>query len=326
MEGLEEMRSRWYSAWYNTVLNQEGFSDRFAEWRKQWEEGGIEDTFFFTDTKARKTAKTLAEIAKDLNLDLYDSYKNLNPELLKQIQSLYGELNVGAEEWLKNAITYSEEYAAAMKDLDDMMESLFGNVASDAADKIVDSWITAGNAALDYVDILDDVARAYSKMLVQSMIMETFLDPITEDLKTAFRQGRYEDAMGMIAEAMNGIYESAPMFEDILSAFDPYFNRGDSANSVGAGIKSITEETASLLASYINAMRADLSFMRTLQEKGWGTVDIIGQAIPTLSDYLAQIAATNFDIAQSNQGILSELQSVIGAEGSSGSIVRVQMA
>ena len=73
-------------------------------------------------------------------------------------------------------------------------------------------------------------------------------------------------------------------------------------------------------------MRADLSYMRGLQERGWGSVELIGQAIPTLNDYMAQIAATNFDIAQSNQSILSELQSVIGAEGTSGSIVRVQMA
>ena len=326
MEGLEEIRSRWYSAWYNTVLNQEGFSERFADWRKQWEEGGIEDTFFFTDTKARKTARSLAEIAKDLNLDLYDSYKNLNPELLKQIQSLYGELNAGAEEWLKNAITYSEEYAAAMKGLEDMMESLFGNIASDAADKIVDSWIAAGDAALDYVDILDDVARAYSKMLVQSMIMETFLDPITADLKKAFYENRYEDAMAMIATAMDGISNSAPMFEQILSAFDPYFNRGDSANSLGGGIKSITEETASLLASYINAMRADLSVVRGLQERGWTDVSILASSVPTLNDYLQQIAATNFDIAQSNQSILSELRSVIGAPGTSGSVMRVEMA
>ena len=117
------------------------------------------------------------------------------------------------------------------------------------------------------------------------------------------------------------------MFEDILRAFNPYFSSAEeTADSLGSGIKSITEETASLLASYINAMRADLSFMRGLQERGWGSVELIGQAIPTLNDYMNQVAANTFDTAQNTQQILSELQSVIGAEGTSGSIVRVQMA
>ena len=73
-------------------------------------------------------------------------------------------------------------------------------------------------------------------------------------------------------------------------------------------------------------MRADLSFMRTLQEQGWSNVAIIGAFIPTLNDYLQQIAANTFDAAQHTASILSELQAVIGAEGSTGMIVRVQMA
>lgn len=216
----------------------------------------------------------------------------------------------------------------AQKEIDSVMESLFGDIASSAADKIIDSWIEAGEAALDYADILDDVAKSYAKMLIQSMIMENFLDPITKDLKSAFMENRYEDAMEMISGAMDNIANSAPMFEQILSAFDPYFNYGgsDSSNSVGSGIKSITEDTASLLASYINAIRADVSVIRGLQEKGFASVDVIGQAIPTLNDYLNQVAANTFDTAQNTQRILGELQSVIGAEGSSGSIVRVQVA
>ena len=39
---------------------------------------------------------------------------------------------------------------------------------------------------------------------------------------------------------------------------------GDSSGSVTSGIKSITEQTADLLASYINSMRADLSVNRAM--------------------------------------------------------------
>ena len=193
----------------------------------------------------------------------------------------------------------------------------------------MDSWIEAGNAALDYADILDDVAKSYAKMLVQSVIMESFLDPITDDLKESFKSGDYENAMAILAGAMDGVAGSAPIFEEILRAFDPYFKHAESTgggSGLSSGIKGITEETAGLLASYINAIRADVSYIRMMQERGWEHINAFGASLPTLNDHIAQIAATNFDIAQSNQSILSELRSVIGPAGTSGMVVRVENA
>lgn len=275
------------------------------------------------------TTRTLEELAKEFNLAMTDENGFLNPKLLQAILDNYGELNQGAVDWLTDSIRLAEEYTEALKQVDESTKAVFGNIASQAADNIVDGWIEAGNAALDYVDILDDVAKSYAKMLVQSVIMETFLDPITEDLKESFKSGDYEKAMAIIAGAMDGVAGSAPIFEEILRAFDPYFKRSESTSGSGglsSGIKSITEETAGLLASYINAIRADVSYIRMMQERGWEHINAFGAALPTLNDHIAQIAATNFDIAQSNQSILAELRSVIGPVGTSGMVVRVENA
>ena len=248
---------------------------------------------------------------------------NGNLDIFKLKEAVESGLLSFTDEEVNNAI---KQYAEALKEVDGLVESVFGDIAASAADTIVDSWVEAGNAALDYADILDDVARAYSKMLIQSVIMETALDPITDDLKAAFMQGRYGDAMEMVAGAMQAIQDATPMYEQILNTFDPYFNRTGSSGSGGlsSGIKSITEDTANLLASYINAIRADVSYIRMMQEKGWSHIEAFGMSLPTLSDHIAQIAATNFDIAQSSQSILSELRSVIGAPGTSGMVVRVE--
>lgn len=276
---------------------------------------------------AGDTTRTLEELANEFNLAMRDENGFLNPKLLQAILDNYGELNQGAVEWLTDSIRLAGEYSDALKQVEESTKAMFGNIASQAADEIVEGWIAAGGAALDYADILDDVAKAYSKMLIQSVIMETVLDPITEDLKKAFMDNRYEDAMAMVANAMQTIEASAPVYEQILRAFDPYFNRSETTGSgggLGSGIKSITEDTANLLASYINAIRADVSFIRVLQERGWEHINAFGASLPTLNDHIAQIAATNFDIAQSNQSILSELRSVIGPVGTSGMVVRVE--
>ena len=262
--------------------------------------------------------------ADGLGAYLLGQYTDANGNM--DMERLKADIEAGVIGGIDDIADAIDKYKQAVSEVDGIIESVFGDIASSAADKIVDSWVEAGNAALDYADILDDVARAYSKMLIQSTIMETFLDPITEDLKRAFMENRYADAMAMVSNAMQSIEASAPVYEQILRAFDPYFNRSETTSGGGlsSGIKGITEDTANLLASYLNAIRADVSYIRVMQERGWEHINAFGIALPTLNDYIAQIAATNFDLAQSNQRILAELQSVIAAPGTSGMVVRVE--
>lgn len=268
----------------------------------------------------------LTEVMQKYGLNMYDKYGNFDPASVRKVIEMFGDESGVLERLAKDA----DAYAAAMKSVEDVMNDLFGDVASSAADKIVDSWVNAGNAALDYADILDDVARSYAKMLVESAILDKVLNQEEADrVADMFINGRVDDAMAAIATDMEKIASMEPLFDQILTAFDPYFLRDDASSgsgSLGSGIKGITEDTANLLASYINAIRADVSFMRSLQEGGWAAVTEFGRSLPTLNDHIAQIAATNFDIARSNQSILSELQSVIGAPGTSGMVVRVEGA
>lgn len=282
------------------------------------------------DYMVTDSVSKLSKLVEGLGLELYDRYGNLNADSLQAILDTYEDIGKREREWIEDAIQDSKDYAEVMADVEDILSSIFGDIASDAADAIIDQWKEAGNAALDYADILDDVATRYAKMLIQSAILDKVLNKERADeIANMFVNGRTDEAMAGIANDMQRISEMEPLFAQILSMFDPYFNDGDSldGNSLGAGIKSITEETASLLASYINAMRADLSYMRGLQERGWANIEqLTGVVTPSLAEYIQQIAANTYNTAADTNRILTELQSVIGAEGSSGSIVRVQLA
>jgi len=269
---------------------------------------------------------SLEKISAETGMRILDDYGNFNVELLKWIQDAGWDLTEAEKEWLDTAITVSSQYADAMKVIEDTSKSLLDNTVSDLADRIVDSWFEAGHAALDYADILEEVAKGYAKLIVQDMLMNAAFD---EDRKKAFidalKRGDTQKAMAVVAQAMESAKEMLPAVESALQVFEPYRNlSGDSSDPLGNGIKGITEDTANLLASYLNAIRADVSYMRVMQEKGLSVVESFGASLPTLNERLAQIEATNFDIAQSNQAILSELRSVIGAPGTSGMIVRVE--
>lgn len=228
-------------------------------------------------------------------------------------------------ELAKDLTAAMESYKNALEEIDSITESLFGDLAASAADKMVDQWWEAGRAALDYADILEDVAKSYAKLVVKDVLLGSVFDDQQEGLKDAFKSGDAEKAMAIVSQAMQSAQEMLPVVESALSAFEPYRSMsGDESGSVGSGIKSITEETANLLASYINAIRADVSYTRVMQEKGWGDIALIGASFPTLNDYMNQVAANTYDTARNTQSILSELQSVIGAPGTSGSVVRVE--
>ena len=300
-------------------------TDKVGFWKKAL--GWMNMENWRTGSYLPDTTYSLSALAEGLGMQLYDEYGNLNAVTLKAILDSYEDIQEEEREWIEQAIHDSEDYAEAMADVKEMLDGVFGDIASQAADNIIDQWIQAGDAALDYADILDDVARRYAKMLVESAILDKVLNKEEADrIADMFVNGRADEAMAAIAGDMQKIADMEPLFGQIMSVFDPYFNRSSStgSSSLGSGIKSITEETASLLASYINAIRADVSTIRKFYENGFEGIAAFGAALPTLNDYLAQVSANTYDTAQNTNRILSELQSVIGAPGTSGMVVRVE--
>ena len=284
------------------------------------------------------TFKTLQAIADEWNMALTDDNGNLNSKLLDEVLKQYGDLNDGMKDWLTGAKQYSEEYAQAMEQIEDATKDVFDNLASDMADQFIDNFLAMGNAVDDLSGTFANLGDAILRSFLQSYILDEILGKYEEKAKSALtKYANKEMTPEEYAAWLDGFADTvqeesetlAPAINGMIEAFK---DRGlmnideDTANSIGSGIKSITEDTANLLASYINAIRADVSYIRMMQEKGWGTIENLGGALPTLQDYLAQIAATNYDTAQATNRILSELQSVIGAPGTSGMVVRVESA
>lgn len=284
------------------------------------------------------TSKTLDELAKEFNMEMKDKNGLLNPKLLQAILDTYGDLNQGAKDWLSSSIQYANQYAEALQAIDDATNETFNKLASDLTDKFIDNFLQMGNAVDDLSDTFADLGDAILRSFLQSYILDEILNKYGDEAKGAlskYANGEMtpEQYAAWLDGFANTVQEEsnalAPAINGMIEAFK---DRGlmnideETANSLGSGIKGITEETANLLASYINAIRADVSYIRVMQERGWDGINAISQSIPTLSEYLAQVSANTFDLSQSNQSILSELRSVIGAPGTSGMVVRVEYA
>ena len=270
--------------------------------------------------------QSLATLAESIGRDLYDSYGNLNAETLQEILKTYTNLGTAEKGWIQQAINDSEAYTEAMEKLDGVMGSIVGGIVSDAASQIVDQWAKAGDAALDYADILDDVTRAYAKMITESLLLDTIFDEdFKNQMRSLFKEGDYDGVMDMVLGGLQRIQETAPQIAEVLEPLRPYLKPGssDSSDTLKSGIsKELVEGNSTLIASYLNAMRADVSVMRTLQSAGWQNVSIIREYVPTYAEHLAGIEANTFNIAQTTQTMLARVQSVITQSTSGGSAIR----
>lgn len=274
-----------------------------------------------------RSSKSLSDMVSELGYTLYDVYGNLNTQALQAILDTYDTLTTADREWIESAIKNAELYTDAVEELDAVLTDIFGQTIDSVTDALIESWKQAGNAALDYTDILDEVATAYARMILKAAVIDQVFTPEVEArIKKLSEEGDYEGALALTKQKLEEVNSKQDVWNKILSDLDQYFSKSsENAGNLADGIKGITEDTANLLASYLNAIRADVSFNKTqITTISTDIKQILGllPASPTLNDYLNQIQANTFDTAQSNREILTEIRSMMGL-GGEGSALRV---
>lgn len=273
----------------------------------------------------------------------YAALKDLVPELFEG-----GEFNLeNAEKFLenKNAIRYWDKYNKGVVEaikhtveltkankeseaiLENAVSDIFSNMASDFSDIIFDAVINGSDAWSQFREKGSEAILDLGKQLMQEMMITEYFDQFSKDIKEAYGLESPELVYNKLAGIMSNMYDGMmgmfPYWEDIAQNWvDMMRNAGydptASGSSLSEGIKGITENTASLLASYINAIRSDVSQIRLLQtttnSKITELLSVFPKA-PTLADYLTKIEAHTANISADTSAILKQLRSVITTQG-----------
>lgn len=262
----------------------------------------------------------LRKAVEDLGYDLTDEYGNLNATALQAILDTYKNLDAESRDWLTHAINDSELYAKAMEQLQEVVKDVFGNLADDMADALIDKYLEIGDATADLAENMDnifsDLAQSIAKNLVSAFILDNVLAKYKGEVEGLYRQmgegalteEQIAEYFGTIAEGIKKDTETAAEFTNrLLNALKEQgiaFAESEGSNGLANGIQGVTEDTANLLASYINAIRADVSASRV-----------------TLTD----IQTNTFRSAIAAEGILARMESVIGSFSGGGDGIKVVM-
>lgn len=192
-----------------------------------------------------------------------------------------------------------EEFAA------DMAETLYGidfkDWANQLAEALVDAWATGEDAVKAYNDTVNDILKNVGVSVITQKIIEESLKPTMDRFITQFAKDNgqiTDESMAILSEMYDGASEAAKAtgayLEGLKKLGIDLSESSDSAKGgLSKGIQSVTEDTADLLASYLNATRQDVSVNRSLLER------LIGEDVPKMN-YIAEAQLRELSLIQSN--------------------------
>lgn len=212
----------------------------------------------------------------------------------QQIKEMQLQIKTFAQDFLKDV------YSIDMK-----------SWASTLTDTIVSAWAKGEDAVDAYREKVKDMVRDVTKNIVAQKIMEKALEKPIEWLTSVLdEKGQLDETdMDTFAKILNEVGEKVT--PQITGLFDAMKNNGFDMRENGSfsttnSIKGITEETADLLASYLNAVRLDVSVIREMQGKFIPEMSEIAKSQLTQLNLIAQHTLRNADAAERIEKIFIE--------------------
>lgn len=217
------------------------------------------------------------------------------------------------------------DYDQQLKEMDrqikdfaiDMANTLYSidlsNWASQLTDTIVSAWEKGEDAAKAYREKVKEIISDLTKNILTKKVMEAAFDNLgIDDLiknEMVSKNGKLDAASVVkVADALSQAGEiTVNAITDILDELERkgYASKdSSSSSSATSSIKSITENTGDLIASYLNAIRLDVSVTRvTIMDilksvQNQEEMPVIARAQLVQLEYIASYTRRNADAAE----------------------------
>lgn len=272
-KNLSRYSKETYDAMLKTETNPSAYADQLALLHAQ------EDEL----RKQRQAEEDKKKTDKDKLAD-YD----------QQIKEMELQIKTFAQDFLKDV------YSIDMK-----------SWASTLTDTIVSAWAKGEDAVDAYKNKVKEMVREVTKNIVSQKIMEKALEKPLEWLTGILdEKGKLDETdMNDFADKLYQVGEN--VVPQLTGIFDALKEKGldlreNGSSSLTNSIKGITEETGDLFASYLNAIRLDVSVIREMQGKFLPEMSEISKSQLTQLNLIARNTLRNADAAERIEKIFIE--------------------
>lgn len=246
---------------------------------------------------------------------------NMDADTLSKIKKehigLWSSMDSDFRDYLEKLIEYGEQ-------ADDMIEALTEKLTGNKFSDLVSSWgdamATMANSSDNLVDHFEENLK---KAILNSMIENIYGDKIKALLKKtqsyAENNDKIKDSKGNViseytASEYADIKGSTDDLAEQIEATREYLRKtygwsDNSSSSSRNSVKSITEETGDLIASYLNSIRLDASVLRDISNKYYSGMSEIAKSQLTQLNMIAQYTQRNAEAAEKIETTVYELNS-----------------
>lgn len=285
-------------------------------------------TFF----RSEKTQDLQSWVRENYGAKLFEEDGLVNKEIAESVlesATLVGE----TRETLERLLELRKQIDEVREQIRDYVDKAF----SPLADNLIDAMWDFGREGRDILDgfkeYASDTFAQIAKDAVKSLVKVKIFDKYKEDLFNlfdAFSKGTLTEEGLMLglsgfAKALTGDVEKAVPFLEAVTkmldeAFSAYgidlFGKNSGSSSASSSIRGITEETADLIASYLNAIRADVSVNRETLKRILDTIVSAGVPNGSPTTYRTPATPTVSDAQQylSSTGQFSEMPAIAQAQ------------
>jgi hypothetical protein len=281
-------------------------------------------------------SEILGDIANSDGWELYKKNGELNLDAIEShFESYKKSLTKKQRQIVEDLIDSGKAYEDAAAQQAQYLTELYGQVADTIANNMVDAFIESGDAAINMGEMVSNIAKSMAADLIKNLYILPILNKYEEQAKeieastSLTPSQKVEAELDLLDRAMSEVAGKSDEINAALDRVSQYFEKGETegTTAMGEGINGMTENTANLLASYLNAIRADVAYSKTLWQRMDANTQAIATALmgfsaPSLMEYQAKIEANTYNNMLATQAILSRLDSVL-VYGNEGEAIRV---
>lgn len=250
-------------------------------------------------------------IEKSLGQEKYDHTDEQLKNLAQQQKELYKQADLEedkkksdsdkVEDLRRQAVEVGQEMENLMNDIIDDITGGAAEIAKTLGDAFFEAFASGEDAAKAWADTVKDLVAD----IARQKLIEKYLEPAIDKILDKNTKGWFNDKGNIdISKVVNAMPELRKELMDLyggwaemIEALSPELKDLVQGSAAGEGaaktIKGITEDTAQLLASLINAIRQDVSVNRATLER---IATLIGASSSNASLIQANVALIQSDV------------------------------
>ena len=296
--------------------------------------------------KTGEAAKTYGFFGANITYGHYTTYGKLSD----QYKGLYedGKLNTNmaktlvasdkltesTKQQIEQLIKLDEQAKQAYDQMTQYLTNVFGGLGRALSDSIVTAFRDGKDASLDFKNNVTSTIEKLTQDLMNSLFLadyfnkfQTKIEKIYTDPKLS-KEDTGKQTLNVMGDFLDGLSVQAAMGTEFLATmqaeakkrgidlFQPTAATAGAKATLGGEIKAVTEDTAQLLGSLLNAVRGDVSNQLIHVKAIEGILSITGS---TTSASLAELVKIQDNTFQ----VMVLLKSVIGSKVDTGTGLRV---